>query len=624
MRSPHPPYLFALVVALLLALFPQAGPIAHGQEASGQDAPVEDAQLAAISPQLAAQLEAAGGPVSFFIILEEQADLQAATAPLPVASAGTKGRGQAIYAALTASAESSQAPLRAWLEAHGIAYRPFYIVNMIEVRGDAQLAAALRTLPGVDRLAANPRVIEQAPPPTIDAAGAVSPAALPYGLAYTHAPEVWALGFRGQGIVIASQDTGVQWDHPALIEHYRGWNPATSSAGHVYNWYDAWDDDNPGDPCTGDPQVPCDDNGHGTHTVGTMVGDATPDGGTILGMAPDAKWIGCRNMQNGVGSPASYAACFQFMLAPYPQGGNPFTEGRPELAPNIINNSWSCPPTEGCDSASLRQVVETARAAGQLVVASAGNYGNGCRSVQYPIGMHDAVFTVGAHDASGQIAGFSSRGPVSADGSNRLKPDLTAPGVAVFSTDRGASYSTKSGTSMSSPHVAGAAALLWSAVPTLTGEIDLTEQLLIKSATTVLSGECMPGDVIATPNPAYGYGRLDILNAVQMARNPSVVSVRVQGSGGVPIGGATVTLTDTRTGFAQTAVTSVKGIAWWPALIAGDYHCAVQSTLLPARRTRIVVRPPDSPLAGQYAVAVDNCQLLNAGHTLFVPQLARP
>ncbi len=240
------------------------------------------------------------------------------------------------------------------------------------------------------------------------------------------------------------------------------------TATHPYNWYDAFGRNPLFDvTCSPDPQVPCDDQGHGTHTVGTMVGDDTDQGGPILGMAPDAEWIACRNMQLGVGSPASYTACFEFLLAPFPQDGDPFTDGRPELGANVVNNSWGCPPSEGCDTESLRLVIENVRAAGIFVAASAGNKGPSCASVNDPLAIYDSAFSVGAHDATGAIASFSSRGPVTVDGSNRPKPDIAAPGVAVYSTYRTNNYAFLQGTSMASPHVAGAVALLWSAVPYL-------------------------------------------------------------------------------------------------------------------------------------------------------------
>src|SRR5690606_7574488 len=247
--------------------------------------------------------------------------------------------------------------------------------------------------------------------------------------------------------------------------------------------------------CPLDAQIPCDDDlftNHGTHTLGTVAGDATGMGDTVIGMAPDAKWIACRNMRDGFGTPASYTACFEFFLAPYPQGGDPMTDGKPELAPHVINNSWGCPPSEGCDATSLRQVVETMRAAGIYVVASAGNSGSfGCGTVNSPIALHDAVTSVGAHGSTGALAGFSSRGPVTVDGSLRPKPDLTAPGVSVRSLGRNDNINAYlSGTSMASPHVAGAVALLWSAVPTLTNQVDLTEQILLKSAIPVSDTVC--------------------------------------------------------------------------------------------------------------------------------------
>jgi subtilisin family serine protease len=347
-------------------------------------------------------------------------------------------------------------------------------------------------------------------------------AALPYGLTYTHADQVWALGVRGAGIVIGSQDTGVQWDHPALVEAYRGSDSAALTVTHAYNWLDAFGRDPFEDAgCGPDPQIPCDDQGHGTHTVGTLVGDATADGGTVLGMAPAAQWIGCRNMRGGVGTPASYTTCFEWFLAPYPQGGDPFSEGRPELAPDIVNNSWGCPPYEGCDAGALLQVTNLVRAAGIFVVASAGNDGwQGCSSITDPIAIYDSAFTTGAHDEQGSIAYFSSRGPVTVDGSGRLKPDITAPGVDTYSTYPGNTYTSLSGTSMAAPHVAGAVALLWSAAPALAGDIEATEDILIKSAVPVTSDSCGSDLSPMSPNNVYGYGRLDILAAVNLAREP--------------------------------------------------------------------------------------------------------
>jgi subtilisin family serine protease len=297
------------------------------------------------------------------------------------------------------------------------------------------------------------------------------------------------------------------------------------------------------------------------------------------GVAPGAQWMGCRNMRSGVGTPETYTTCFEFFLAPYPPGGDPFTDGRPELAPHIINNSWGCPPSEGCNKDSLRQVVETVRAAGIMVVASAGNNGaSGCSSVVDPIAIYDATFSVGAHDSGGNIASFSSKGPVTVDGSGRLKPDLTAPGVGVLSTYRFGGTTTLSGTSMAAPHVAGAVALLWSAAPYLVGEIDLTEQVLLKSAISASSMVCSDGAEMVSPNPAFGYGRLDVAAAVEMAMQPWSVTVTVTDSVGLPVAGAELTWIDVRTGYTQSVTTDAAGTATIINTFEGEYTLQVRGS----------------------------------------------
>ena len=572
-----------LGLALLLAAF-----VAYPVSAQGVEPTATDA--AKIDQALHAELDAAAGNTSFLIILDEQLDLSAIVHGSAASADDALARRQTIYAALTAHARASQANLRVWLDAQAIDYQAHYLVNMIEVNGDLALAESLAHWPEVARLVRNPAVnglhidshLQWQTLQTLPArAGA---AMLPYGLQFTNADDVWALGVRGQGIVVAGQDTGVIWDHPALLPAYRGWDSTAMTATHAYNWFDAWGRDPQQDSgCPPDPQIPCDDHSHGTHTLGTVVGDATGMGNTIIGMAPDAKWIACRNMRSGVGTPASYTACFEFFLAPYPQGGDPMADGKPELAPHVINNSWGCPPSEGCDATSLRQVVETMRSAGIYVVASAGNSGRfGCGTVNSPIALHDAVTSVGAHDGTGALASFSSRGPVTVDGSLRPKPDLTAPGVGVRSLGRNNTVDLSlSGTSMASPHVAGAVALLWSAVPALTNQIDLTEQILLKSATPVSDTACFCSGPAQSPNFTFGYGRLDIEGAVVLASNPVTVTLQFSDTDGIPLAGNAVALIDEHTGFRYSQVTDAEGVAAWHSttaqhlLFAGDYSVEV-------------------------------------------------
>ena len=282
--------------------------------------------------------------------------------------------------------------------------------------------------------------------------GAEQPSGIEGNIQKIGAPEVWAYGYTGQGVVIGGQDTGYAWAHPALKAKYRGWNG--SSADHNYSWFDTVTSG--GGICGPKSPEPCDDYEHGTHTMGIMVGDDELD--HQIGVAPGARWIGCRNMNVGYGTPESYTKCFQWFIAPTDLNDqNP----RLDLAPDVINNSWSCTVSEGCsDPNELKAVVESVRAAGIVNVQSAGNRGgNGCYSVDQPAGTYDASFTVGATDSNDVIAGFSSRGPSVIDGVNLLKPDISAPGVNIVSSIRDGTYSPNNGTSMAAPHVAGLVAL---------------------------------------------------------------------------------------------------------------------------------------------------------------------
>lgn len=253
--------------------------------------------------------------------------------------------------------------------------------------------------------------------------------------------------------------------------------------------------------------------GHGTHTLGSVLGNQ-------VGVAPDAEWIGCVNLARNLGNPALYLDCMQFMLAPFPQNGNPFTDGKPELGAHVLNNSWGCPDVEGCDPEIFAPAVKALRTAGVFVVVSAGNSGySGCGSVESPPAIYDEVYSIGAVNSSGFRVDFSSMGPVVVDGSSRIKPDIAAPGEGVFSAYPGSTYEIASGTSMAGPHVVGVVALMWSANPDLIGDIDMTEMILNDTA-TLYDGpvpDCV--DVENMPNNAVGFGIVNAFEAVKMAIN---------------------------------------------------------------------------------------------------------
>src|ERR1043165_4504888 len=343
-----------------------------------------------------------GQQAEFFVVLADQADLSQA------AGLQTKAeKGRYVYNTLLNKAQITQQPILQWLRERGLEHRAFYIVNAILVKGTREVAEALAARPDVARVEGNPEVHNHFPQPeAIDEAPLYNqrPATIEPGIQYVHAPQVWALGFTGQNIVVASADTGVRWTHNALKPHYRGWDG--QNANHNFNWHDSIHD-SVGNPCGNDSPFPCDDFFHGSHTTGTAIGD---DGaGNQIGMAPGAQWIGCRNMDGGTGTPARYIECMEWFLAPYPIGGG---QGDPLRAPDITSNSWVCPPSEGCSPDTLQAAVEAQAAAGIMMVVCAQNYGPGCSTVQDPPGIYEAAYTVGAlNTGTDTIAPFSSLGP---------------------------------------------------------------------------------------------------------------------------------------------------------------------------------------------------------------------
>ncbi len=476
--------------------------------------PVSASWQSRVAPSVLAQ--ATDGETTFLVHLSARADLRPAATITDLLD-----RRQWVIARLQSTAERSQRPLRPLLEQHGAGYRAFWIGNLIWVRGDLALLVALAQQPGVARITPDSRLLSIGPEPPRQAPAPDNPTAGPeWNLSHIGAPGAWAQGVVGSGIVIGGQDTGYAWQHPALRSSYRGWDGVAAT--HDYNWHDAIHEDDahtpPGNPCGYDSPEPCDDDGHGTHTMGTLVGD---DGlGNQIGVAPGARWIGCRNMEQAWGRVSTYTECFQWFVAP--TDGNDANPD-PTRAPHVISNSWSCPPSEGCtDVDVLRTVVENVRAAGIVVVASAGNAGPSCASIAAPPAIYDASLTVGATDfQANSLAAYSSRGPVLADGSGRLKPDLVAPGSSVRSSLPPDGYGLKSGTSMAAPHVAAVVALMLQANPTLIGQVDLVEGLLRQSAQPLTVAEScggVPGTDV--PNNSTGFGRVDAVSAVALARTP--------------------------------------------------------------------------------------------------------
>lgn len=438
-----------------------------------------------------------GRNADIMIWLAEKADLSAA-----YEIRGKVERGQYVYETLRETADRSQASLRAYLDSLGMDYKAFYISNKILVyQGTQQLLTSLSMRPDVVKLTSNHYFLLEEPEQNTDRNGTIS--SIGENISFIHADQVWDIGITGQNTVLAGNDTGLDWEHPAIKSHYRGWDGFT--ADHNYNWWDA---------TRTYPNAPEDGGGHGTHTTGTMVGDDGSE--NQIGVAPGAKTIHCKNMDDfGGGYDEWFIECFQWDLAPWDLNGqNP----SPALAPDAVNNSWGY---GGGNYPVFTDEIAALQAAGILVEVSAGNEGPGCGTLRSP-GDYGEVLTTGSVSyvegtLPGSLSYFSSRGPslLSTD----ALPDVLAPGEFVRSAVPGGGYEYWDGTSMAGPHVTGLIGLLWDANPGLRGMIPETQQILY-STSVPLTGETgsnCGGDYELGPNNDWGYGTIDAFAAVQAA-----------------------------------------------------------------------------------------------------------
>ncbi len=498
------------LMALALSMVLIATTVVAVSAATGWQGKVDDSVLKA----------ATLGRADFIVYMREKADLSTAQR-LPT----KRAKGIEVHRQLTRTAATSQAPVLELLMSRGVRHRSFWITNAVQVNaGNLDLVKTLAQRDDVlNVFSVGKGKLDE---PVHRSAPSVGPTGSQAGLAtgpsinHVKAPLAWARGYRGQGVVVAGADTGVRWTHSAIKRQYRGFDAATGAADHNYNWRNA-----AGPPtCANGDTQPCDDDNHGTHTVGTIVGD---DGGTNqIGVAPDAEWIACKNMNNGVGVVPTYMDCMQWFIAPTDINGN---NADPSKAPDVVNNSWGC--IEACAPPMLKDMIDASRAAGIVYVVSAGNDNQfflglttACSTVLSPLAVYRSAFTVGATQATNDnIANFSSLGPVltnPAEGVAYRKPDIVAPGVGIRSATAGSdsSYASLSGTSMSGPHVAGVVALILSANPALRGHVSTIEDIITQTAKPLTSSKGCGGDSSSqVPNNVFGWGRIDALAAVELA-----------------------------------------------------------------------------------------------------------
>lgn len=388
-----------------------------------------------------------------------------------------QGRNQReLIRALKARAAFAQRGLKARLilrqtqgKAENIA--PFWVFNGLAVSATADVIQEIAALPEVSQIT----------PDEVDVIPAAPQAYLPpeANLSLIRADALWELGYYGQGVVVANMDTGVSLSHPDLGGKWRGGSNS---------WYD---------PYAQHPNLPTDLNGHGTMTMGVMLGGDA--GGASIGVAPQAQWIAVKIFDDrGRATASAIHLGFQWLLDP---DGNPNTFD----APQVVNNSWSFGGPR-CNL-EFQNDLRALRAAGILPIFAAGNFGPNPSTSPSPANYPEA-FAVGAVDNNSLIYQYSSRGPSACGEPSTIYPELVAPGVNIRTSDIFGLYTTSTGTSLSAPHAAGALALLLSAFPNLTP--DLQASALINGALDLGA----PG-----ADNTFGYGRLDVFASYQWLLN---------------------------------------------------------------------------------------------------------
>ena len=543
-------------LSTLFAISALAGPGMPLPRATAQTTSPQEQHEGVMTPAVMAAMRslAAGEMIGVIVRMQDVSD----TKPLPPTEGMSVAQTRAaMMTSLQMQASASQAAVMAWLQQPATAsqiegLRTYWIINGFAMRATADVIGALALRPDVESVrldgwvqatqddAPQPTDLDSLPEPVRrrvalnedsppypfydemltepQSAEALQAGETTWGVRKIRADQAWrSLNVTGEGVVVANIDSGVDWQHPALQPRYRGF-AGGPVADHLHNWYDA----------TNEGAIyPSDAYGHGTHVMGIMVGQ------NGVGVAPGARWMAIKGLNSdGSGQYSWLHSAFQFALAP---GGDP------AYAPDILNNSWGA--TNGADL-EFKDDLGVLRAAGIFVVFANGNRGPLTGSVSSPA-SYPSVIGAGASDADDDLAYFSSRGPSSL--TKEPKPTLVAPGVGVTSTFPGGGYKAMNGTSMAAPHVAGAAALMLSANPSL----DITQTLFVLTSTAVAMSDTVP-------NSLFGWGRIDAYSATLAVMTSGVVS-GVVSNGGQPIANATVIAENAPYGLRAETVADANG-----------------------------------------------------------------
>lgn len=390
-------------------------------------------------------------------------------------------------------------------------YESAYIVNALHVIGTKEAILELAKDPNVETIRLNEKIqlIEPVQSEDIDPANPN----ITWNVDMLNSPGVWKdFEIDGTGTTVGIIDSGVEFAHPALKSKWRGYDAVNDEiVDPEKNWFEAI----PAYFIEQSP-IPADSSlSHGTHVAGIILG-SEENGKNQIGVAPGAKYIAARTFDS-TGNTDNFVLirAGEWMLAP---GGDV------NARPDVVNASWS---SSAIIDDWYRDVVNAWRAAGIVPVFSAGNStaqdpSVGPYSIANPANYPES-FAVGAVDQNYRLGGFSKRGPSLYDQDKEIKaikPEVTAPGVGIYSSIVGKGYAFKNGTSMAAPHVAGTVALLRQANPNLTvAEIEE----IIESTARPLTDEDAP----SSPNMSYGHGVVDTYAAVSKVLGKG--SVKVEG-----------------------------------------------------------------------------------------------
>jgi serine protease AprX len=432
------------------------------------------------------------------VILKQQVSMTAASQSHSLAEASSTR--QTVVQQLKSAATPSQQELSKFFEQRkalevGVSrIKYLWIVNAVALNASPSVIEELSKRPEVERVDLDqPRkVIED----------------ISWGVSKVNADQVWTNpGSKGAGVIVAVIDTGVDLTHTDIKNHL--WVNHNEIPGDgIDNDKNGYIDDVNGYNFSGHNSDPTDDQNHGTHVTGTIVGDGSA--GTKTGVAPEAKVMALKVLDSvGNGKETDVWEGIQYAV---------------ENGANIISMSLGWKHSWNPDRNSWRQVCQNAIAAGVVVIVAAGNDGEDASSDQVRTpGDVPGVITVAATDNADHVASFSSRGPVSwatvspyNDFPNLTKPDVAAPGVLIKSTMRGGGYvgdqtaEPWSGTSMATPHVSGVAALMIAYAKSKNMKISPADVKACLEKTAVHLGT-------QGKNNEYGSGRIDAVKAVQCA-----------------------------------------------------------------------------------------------------------